>query len=65
MYPRTAVALATTSRLRMRRLYWLGFKGEFSELKDEPIEFVYEAQANPADHAKVRGTESGMSRPGV
>ena len=49
----------------MRRLYWLGFKGEFSELKDEPIEFVYEAQANPADHAKVRGTESGMSRPGV
>ena len=47
------------------KLYFLGFKGEFSELKDEPINVVYEAQANPADHKKIAGTEGALSQPGV
>lgn len=37
-------------------IYYLGFKGEFMKLNKEPVSFLYEAAANPADH-KVKGTD--------
>ncbi|KAL7752813.1 hypothetical protein RI367_001816 [Sorochytrium milnesiophthora] len=33
------------------RLLFVGFKGEWTELKRDPIITLYEAAANPADHA--------------
>jgi len=41
------------------RLWYIGFKGEWTELKDAPLLTVYEATPNPADHKKIR-TMSGM-----
>ncbi|KAI8069381.1 galactose-binding domain-like protein [Gongronella butleri] len=38
---------------------YLGFKGEWSEMKRDPIITVYEANANPADH-KIPGAENKM-----
>lgn len=40
------------------RLSYLGFKGEFMPLSREPVNVLYEAAPNPADH-KVRGTGLG------
>ncbi|GJN89180.1 hypothetical protein Rhopal_002154-T1 [Rhodotorula paludigena] len=40
------------------RVSFVGFKGEFSALTRDPIITVYEAQANPADHAKIPGLDS-------
>jgi len=37
----------------LSRLWYIGFKGEWTELKDAPLVTVYEARANPADHKKV------------
>jgi hypothetical protein len=37
------------------RISYLGFKGEFMKLSKEPISFLYEAAANPADHATIAG----------
>ncbi|GAA5882038.1 hypothetical protein JCM3774_005118 [Rhodotorula dairenensis] len=37
------------------RISYIGFKGEFSNFTRDPIITVYEAQANPADHAKIAG----------
>ncbi|GAA5981741.1 hypothetical protein JCM10908_004583 [Rhodotorula pacifica] len=37
------------------RISYIGFKGEFSNFTRDPIITVYEAQANPADHAKIPG----------
>jgi hypothetical protein len=42
------------------QIYFLGFKGEFTKRSERPGVFIYEAQANPADHAKLPGMESGM-----
>lgn len=33
----------------------MGFKGEFTELSREPVEFLYEKAANPKDHELVAG----------
>ncbi|KAI9264837.1 galactose-binding domain-like protein [Sporodiniella umbellata] len=38
---------------------FIGFKGEWTEMKRDPIITVYEANANPADH-KVSGTSDKM-----
>ncbi|ORX56815.1 DUF1000-domain-containing protein [Hesseltinella vesiculosa] len=38
---------------------FLGFKGEWTEMKRDPIITVYEANANPADH-KIPGAENTM-----
>ncbi len=35
--------------------FWLGFKGEFTELNREPFEVLYEKAANPKDHEMVAG----------
>ncbi|CEP19394.1 hypothetical protein [Parasitella parasitica] len=39
---------------------FIGFKGEWTELKRDPIITVYEANANPADH-KIPGAENKMN----
>ena len=38
-------------------LSYLSFKGDFMKLSKEPIDFIYEAAANPADHRKISGME--------
>ncbi|CAO3599888.1 unnamed protein product [Absidia cylindrospora] len=38
---------------------YVGFKGEWTEMKRDPIITVYEANANPADH-KIPGAENKM-----
>ncbi|KAF9354969.1 hypothetical protein BGX34_010718 [Mortierella sp. NVP85] len=42
------------------RISFIGLKGEFSELKRDPIITIYELQANPADH-KVPGVHDAQS----
>ncbi|KAH7030417.1 galactose-binding domain-like protein [Linnemannia elongata] len=41
------------------KISFIGLKGEFSELKRDPIITVYELQANPADH-KVPGINDAL-----
>ncbi|KAG8528076.1 uncharacterized protein KY384_006992 [Bacidia gigantensis] len=48
------------------RLYWVGFKGEFTKLNREPFEVLYEKAANPKDHEVIAGLgEKGASRQGT
>jgi len=42
-------------------IYYLGFKGEFTKLNREPVEFLYEKAANPADHAPIVGLKNTAS----
>jgi hypothetical protein len=37
------------------RLSYLGFKGEWMKLSREPVNFLYEAAANPSDHKMASG----------
>ncbi|KAK4053268.1 hypothetical protein OIO90_004042 [Microbotryomycetes sp. JL221] len=47
------------------RISFVGFKGEYSAFTRDPVITVYEAQANPADHAKIPGLdETSHSRIG-
>ncbi|OCH94886.1 DUF1000-domain-containing protein [Obba rivulosa] len=41
------------------RVYYLGFLGQWSERKNEPVITVYEARANLADHEKIQGMGDG------
>jgi len=45
------------------RIYYVGFLGQWSERKQEPVIAVYESQANIADHEKIQGTEGNFSMP--
>ncbi|KAH8994820.1 DUF1000-domain-containing protein [Lactarius akahatsu] len=45
------------------RIYYVGFLGQWSERKQEPVITVYESQANIADHEKIQGTEGNFSLP--
>ncbi|KAF9650240.1 DUF1000-domain-containing protein [Thelephora ganbajun] len=45
------------------RVYYLGFLGQWSEKKEDPVITVYEAQANPADHEKIQGMMGGTQMP--
>ncbi|KAG8909861.1 hypothetical protein FRC02_007539 [Tulasnella sp. 418] len=47
------------------RIYFLGFLGEYSEIKAQPVITLYEAQANPADHEKIRGLDGAQQAPGM
>jgi len=47
------------------RLYFLGFTGEWREVKDRPTAMLYEAQANPADHPKIKGLDGTSSNLGM
>jgi hypothetical protein len=42
------------------RISYLAFKGDFMKLNKEPVSFLYEAAANPSDHANIVGTKQGM-----
>ncbi|KAF2459003.1 PITH domain-containing protein [Lineolata rhizophorae] len=42
------------------RLSYLAFKGDFMSLSKEPVNFLYEAAANPGDHQAIAGTKQGM-----
>jgi len=46
------------------RLSYLGFKGEFMALIREPVTVLYEAAANPRDHAVIQGVHGVGSRLG-
>lgn len=35
------------------RIYYIGFLGQWSERKTEPVIAVYESRANPADHPRI------------
>ncbi|KAL9092308.1 MAG: hypothetical protein Q9165_004482 [Trypethelium subeluteriae] len=37
------------------RISYLGFKGEYMKLNKEPVNFLYEAAANPSDHQPIQG----------
>ncbi|KAF9516905.1 hypothetical protein BS47DRAFT_1326836 [Hydnum rufescens UP504] len=47
------------------RISYIGFTGDFVELKNQPVVTVYETQANLADHEKIQGTDGFLSRPGM
>ena len=48
------------------RIDYLGFKGEWMKLNREPINFLYEAAANPSDHKLAQGVrDGGLNRPGM
>lgn len=42
------------------RISYLGFKGEWLKLSREPVNFLYEAAANPGDHKLAQGVGMGM-----
>ncbi len=60
-------------------MYYVGFMGHWSEVdftitvmqldahcwqrKSNPVITVYEAQANPADHQKIKGLDGSFSTP--
>lgn len=37
------------------RISYIGFKGQWMKLSREPVNFLYEAAANPSDHKMVSG----------
>lgn len=41
---------------------YVGFKGQFMALNREPINFLYEAAANPGDHVSISGINDVESR---
>ncbi|KAH8981575.1 hypothetical protein EDB86DRAFT_2812873, partial [Lactarius hatsudake] len=45
------------------RIYYVGFLGQWSERKQEPVITVYESQANIADHERIQGTEGNFFLP--
>ncbi|KDN48705.1 hypothetical protein RSAG8_02692, partial [Rhizoctonia solani AG-8 WAC10335] len=47
------------------KIYYVGLLGEWSEFTRDPVVTIYEAQANPADHKKITGTDGALSQPGV
>ena len=42
------------------RVSYLGFKGEWMKLSREPVNFLYEAAANPKDHQMASGVGERM-----
>jgi len=47
------------------RISYLGFKGEYMALNREPVNFLYEAAANPSDHKVIQGlSNANQSMPG-
>lgn len=47
------------------KILFLGFLGEWREIKDRRTAIVYEAQANPADHPKIKGLDGASSNLGM
>ncbi|TIA72425.1 hypothetical protein E3P91_02058 [Wallemia ichthyophaga] len=46
------------------QIFFVGFKGSWTELKSEPVITTYEAFANPSDHKKIAGTQGGLNNLG-
>ncbi|KAH9933596.1 DUF1000-domain-containing protein [Epithele typhae] len=46
------------------RIYYIGFLGQWSERKFEPVMTVYESKPNLADHEKIQGLNQNWSTPG-
>jgi len=44
------------------RVSYLGFVGSWTEMRSGPVIAVYEANANLADHEKIRGTEGNFNQ---
>lgn len=42
------------------KISYIGFKGEWMKLSREPVTFIYEAAANPADHKLAAGVSERM-----
>lgn len=42
------------------RISYIGFKGEWMKLSREPVNFLYEAAANPQDHKLASGVKEGV-----
>lgn len=40
------------------QIFYISFKGDFMALNREPISFLYEAAANPADHKVIQGLQN-------
>ncbi|KAI0636256.1 DUF1000-domain-containing protein [Trametes polyzona] len=47
------------------RIYYVGFLGQWSERKFEPVLTVYESKPNLADHDKIQGLNENWSAPGT
>ncbi|KAI0763286.1 DUF1000-domain-containing protein [Trametes elegans] len=47
------------------RIYYIGFLGQWSERKFEPVLTVYESKPNLADHDKIQGLNENWSAPGT
>ncbi|OSC98511.1 DUF1000-domain-containing protein [Trametes coccinea BRFM310] len=47
------------------RIYYIGFLGQWSERKFEPVVAVYESKPNLADHDKIQGLNTNWSAPGT
>nr|VWP01013.1 Type III effector protein XopX [Ganoderma boninense] len=45
------------------RIYYVGFLGQWSERKFEPVLTVYESKPNLADHDKIQGMNENWSTP--
>ncbi|KAI0077263.1 DUF1000-domain-containing protein [Panus rudis PR-1116 ss-1] len=45
------------------RVYYVGFLGQWTERKNEPVITVYESRPNLADHDKISGLDSFSSAP--
>jgi PITH domain len=47
------------------KVFYLGFKGDFMRLNREPVNVLYEAAANPADHKLIQDlTNTGQQQQG-
>ncbi|KAH9972739.1 DUF1000-domain-containing protein [Lactifluus volemus] len=45
------------------QIYYIGFLGQWSERKQEPVIAVYESKPTLADHEKIQGTEGNFNMP--
>ncbi|KAA1138766.1 hypothetical protein PGTUg99_035955 [Puccinia graminis f. sp. tritici] len=52
---------STTPGADKSQVYFLGFKGEFTNLSRKPVIAIYEAQANPTDHQKIKGLNDSVN----
>lgn len=44
------------------RINYLGFRGDWMRLSREPVNFLYEAAAQPGDHKMIQGVERGLGQ---
>ncbi|KAH8994825.1 hypothetical protein EDB92DRAFT_1847620 [Lactarius akahatsu] len=54
---------SVTSQGEATQIYYIGFLGQLSERKQEPVFAVYESQASITEYEKIQGTEGNSSLP--